>query len=238
MEKSNSIHLDISGFIENTNEIDVRSLLDYKCLIVNDIYTAVYQCDPEYADELLKGKKIFGLCYVNKNNQFELLIKKADVINMHSSICHEYVHMADYYHLGLLEKNPDYRTLQEDCYFELWSEFHASYLTYQHLYTLGKESLDPVEIFTQLRNKFENYYFGSGKSLDLQTTVDFIVRLYGEYIALEEQYENIEKYPNNFFINQEFLDLYNYLYDHRDFQSVVKCMDNLKEVFKSLEPKK
>lgn len=87
----------------------------------------------------------------------------------------------------------------------------------------------------QLRNKFENYYYGSGDKLDLQTTVDFVVRLYGEYIALEEQYEEIAKYPKNFFINQKFLDLYNYLYEHRNFQSIPKQSNKLETIFKNLE---
>lgn len=235
MEKANSINIDISNFIDGANEIDIRNILDYKCSIVDDIYTTVHKCDPEYADEFLKGNKIFGLCYVNPKNQFELLIKKTDFVNMYNTICHEYVHMADYYHLGLQKENPNYRALQENCFFELWSEFHAAFLTHQHLYLLGKDSLNPSEIFGQLRNRFEDYYYGNGARLDLQTTVDFVVRLYGEYIALEEQYDEIEKYPKNFFINQKFLDLYNYLYEHRDFQSIAKHYDKLELIFKSLE---
>lgn len=119
MEKYNSISIDISNFIDGASEIDVRNILDYKYLIVDDIYTTVYKCDPKYADELLKGNKIFGLCYVNQNNQFELLIKKTDSVNMYNTYCHEYVHMADYYHLGLQKQYPNYRTLQDDCFFEL-----------------------------------------------------------------------------------------------------------------------
>jgi hypothetical protein len=224
----------LTGFIDKTNELDPDNIPRFQCKVVNDIYATIYESDSEYADELLKDKTIYGVCYVNLNNKFELLIKKVDFMNMSNTLFHEFVHIMDYYQLGFQEDNPDYRVLQEDCYFNLWSEFHACYLSHMYLLELGKNHINPQKTSLEFKKKITDYIKGNDY-LDLQTTVDFVVRLYGEYIALEEKFIDIEKHPKGFFLNQKFLDIYDYLYEHRTFQSIVNCRDELEAQFVFLE---
>lgn len=224
----------LNDFIDKTSELAINDLPTFKCKVVDDIYATVYESDLEYADELLKDRSLYGVCYVNLNNQFELLIKKSDIINMVNTFLHEFVHIMDYYKLGLQEDTPDYRALQEDSFFKLWSEFHACYLSHMYLLELGKNQIKPQEIFLEFKKKLTNYIEGDTCS-DLHTTVDFVVRLYGEYIALKEKFTDIEKHPKGFFINRKFLNLYDYLYEHRTFQSIVNCREELETLVICLE---
>lgn len=81
-----------------------------------------------------------------------------------------------------------------------------------------------------------NSYMNENKTINIQEAADFCVRLYGCYIALHDNFQmQLDKYPKQFFINEEFLGMYNYLFDHRTFDSIKGNLEELECVFRKLE---
>lgn len=202
-------------------------------IITDNIYEFVNNDDAEYANRLKTGA-YYGLCYVNSNNKFNLIIKTNDLNNMLLSIYHEYVHYVDYYKLGIHENSSDYRQLQDDAFFKLWSEFHASYLSNLHLIQLGKENIIPEDVCIQLTNDVTNY-LNSSSVLDVETSIDFMVRTYGVYIALHDEFNDLEKFPSEILINQDFARIYAFLYKYRTFDSLIEKRDKWTQLLKQLE---
>lgn len=92
---------------------------------------------------------------------------------MFGTIIHEYVHIYDFYWLGLNKQTADYTVLQEDYVFAFWSEFHATYLTYIQLLEIGKEEINLETTYRELLDKMQRYI--CEKRMVLHTTVDFMV---------------------------------------------------------------
>lgn len=98
----------------------------------------------------------------------------------------------------------------------------------------SKKYILPFDIKNEFIQEMQNYSVGR-EVIELQPFTDFCVRLFGKYVALAEEFEEIEKYPKGFFYNREFLNLYRYLNNHRTFETIKFGLDELKSVFKSLE---
>ena len=143
--------------------------------------------------------------------------------------------MCDYEKLSKIKKEKNYRKLQEESIFIYWSEFHANYLVYKYLYYLGKNNIEPIIIANKIKSKMIEYYTSSN-ILDISNVVDFTVRKYGDYIALYESYsDKLDKYIKGGYLNEKFLKLYEFLYDHNTFESMICCYKDLIDIFESLE---
>lgn len=216
--------------IDELKDIDVPI---YQIAITDNIYEFVNQDDTEYANRLI-NERLYGLCYANSNNEFVLVIKNNDPNSIRLNICHEYVHYVDYYKLGIHENSSDYRQLQDDAFFKLWTEFHASYLSNLHLIQLGKENIIPEDVCVELTNNVTNY-LNSSSVLDVETSIDFMVRTYGVYIALHDEFNDLEKFPSEILINQDFARIYAFLYKYRTFDSLIEKREKWTQLLKQLE---
>lgn len=79
-------------------------------------------------------------------------------------------------------------------------------------------------------------YYASSRQLELQAATNYTVRLYGQYMALQNQFPDIlEKHLLGFYFNQAFLDVYDYLWMHRNFTSIKEQHEELVQIFKNLE---
>lgn len=127
-----------------------------------------------------------------------------------------------------------YETVTRRYFFILWSEFHVEYLTYRYMLNQSKKYIVPFDIKNEFMQEMQNYFDGRDV-IELQPFTDFCVRLFGRYVALAEEFEEIEKYPKGFFYNREFLNLYRCLNNHRTFDAIKYGLEDLKSIFRSLE---
>lgn len=223
----------IVPFLEKTEYVN-QELPDCEYMIVDSIYDYVREDDSEYAKRL-NPDSIYGLFYVKKDGACVILIQRTDnYAELLHNILHETVHILDFRELAKFTGICDMRQLQDDTFFILWSEFHAEYLAYRHMINQSKKYILPFDIKNEFIQEMQNYSIGR-EVIELQPFTDFCVRLFGKYVALAEEFEEIEKYPKGFFYNREFLNLYRYLNNHRTFETIKFGLDELKSVFKSLE---
>lgn len=117
----------------------------------------------------------------------------------------------------------------------LWSEFHADYLLYKYLIELGKDNINPLDVATEIRDKLGDYY-DSSKILDLQTTVNTTVRFYGQYMALQSIFPDLlNKHIKLFYYNQKFLNVYDFLWEHRKVECIIQDLNLWISILKTLE---
>lgn len=225
----------IEGFYMFSEEINNLSDSNARIEIVEDIYNCILKDDVNYATERLDKERLYGLFYVNKKNELILYIKQTGIINEIGTIFHELVHLSDFIKLGKLIGNEDYRQLQNNMFFILWSEFHADYISYRYLIEIGKNDIKPEQVSQKIKQDLCTYY-NSSPQLELQKTINTTVRSYGRYMALQSHFpEELDKYLKGFFFNQDFLNLYNFLWEHRSFESIKDCLDEVVQIFKNIE---
>lgn len=226
----------IADFCKYTGEFKVTGNENYQIKFVGDIYEFVMEDDETYAQKLFSSKgALYGLFYVANNGELLLLIKIMDGVNMLGTILHELVHIYDFIALAQKRNVHNYRKLQEDIFFVLWSEFHADYLMYKYFIELDKENINSLGVAAELQDKLGDYYDSSEK-LDLQTAVNTTVRYYGQYMALQGQFPNhLDKYLKQFYYNRKFLNIYDFLWEHRKFEFIMQDMDLWISNLKALE---
>ena len=226
----------IKEFCEFTGELDCLISSEFRIEFVDDIYLAVLNKDSFYARDMLNSEQpLYGLFYISPKNELILYVKRADLINSMGTLYHEITHLSDFINLSRAFGKTDFRKLQDDTFFVLWSEFHADYLMYRYLIDIGKVDIDPIKVVEELKQKMSDYY-ASEAQLELQVATNFTVRQYGKYMALQNQFPDIlDKYLCGFYLNQAFLNVYDYLWEHRNFQSIKDQHDELVQIFKNLE---
>lgn len=228
------IHSIINNFIDYSEDLVFSKDANYTISIVDDIYNAVLADDETYALEMLNSNNdLYGLFYVNTKNELILFVKNTDFVNFTGTLLHEVVHLVDFINLADSRNVYDFRTLQEDTFYILWSEFHAEYKVYRFLIEMGKSCIDPIRVSDEIKNSLINYY--ASPKLILQEATDFTIRKYGQYMALKTHFELLPKNPMKFYLNQEFLNLYDFLYDHRNFDNIENDYNDLVSIFKMLE---
>lgn len=226
----------IAQFCKYTDEVKMNGNENYQIKFVDDIYEFVMKDDESYARKLLSPQDaLYGLCYVANNGELLLLIKITDEVNVLGTILHELVHVYDFIALEEKRNVHNYRKLQEDIFFVLWSEFHADYLMYKYFVELSKDNINPLDVAIQIRDELGNYYDSSEK-LDLQTTVNTTVRYYGRYMALQSQFPSVlDKHFQQFYIDWKFLNIYDFLWEHRKFELIMQDMKVWISTLKTLE---
>ena len=226
----------IKEFCIFTSEFPEIDDIDYELLIVDDIYDYVYNDDEVYAQDVLREQDtLLGLFYVNKEGKLSILLQKADEIDMYGTLLHEVVHLFDFVRLADYKNNYNYRELQDDIFFVLWSEFHADYLSYRYLIYNEKSAIVPMEVALQIRNKLQEYY-SSDVKLDLQTAINKSVRCYGQYAALYVNYpDDLNQYLDRFYFNRNFLVVYNYLLEHKTFDKFICDYGQWVTILKAME---
>lgn len=223
----------ISMFISTTEYANEKNV-DYTIIITDDVYGIVFKDDPEYAERIIKAP--YGLYYITKSEEQQLIIKNTqNEVDVFYTLCHELIHIYDYNKLAKENEGVKIRDLQNNIFYLLWSEFHAEYCSYNYLIQRSKDDIDPKWALMELKNKFK-VYMNENKTINVQEAANFCVRLYGCYIALYDNFQmKLDKHPKQFFINEEFLEMYNYLFDHRTFDSIKGNLEELECVFKKLE---
>ncbi len=226
----------IEDFCKYTGEFKVNGNENYQIKFVDDIYEFVIEDDESYAQKLLTSTEtLYGLFYVANNGELLLLIKITDGVNILGTILHEIVHVYDFIALAEKRNVYNYRKLQEDTFFVLWTEFHADYLMYKYFIELGKDNINPLEVAVEIRDKLGNYYASSEK-LDLQTAVNTTVRYYGKYMALQSQFpSHLNKHFQRFYFDRRFLNIYDFLWEHRKVEFIMQDMDLWISILKCLE---
>lgn len=226
----------IKEFCKYTREFSEMDDIDYEILIVDNIYDYVYNDDEVYAQEVLyEHDMLLGLFYVNAEGRLLILLQKANEVDVFGTLLHEIVHLFDFVRLADYKGNYNYRKLQDDTFFVLWSEFHADYLSYSYLICNGKSVIAPKEVALQIRNKLQEYYSSADK-LDLQTAINKTVRCYGQYAALYINYPNdLNRYLNGFYFDINFLGVYDYLLEHKTFDKFICDYSQWVTMLKAME---
>jgi len=228
----------IHGFIELTKEYKDQPYPAFDVYFVDNILEFVEADDPDYAREReSRIKSALGLCYISKNKQIKLLVlKDLDLINLVGTICHEVIHAYDYDLLAKNQGSVNLRELQDDYVFRFWTEFHATYLEYIYLIKVyGLSVKNEMELLDIWRGELKEY-LDSNRQLSLEKTTDFCVRLYGKYMALFFVYpQKLLIHPMAFYINRDFLRLYDFLYRHRTFEDIKNSLKELEDIFQDIQ---
>lgn len=213
------------------------SRIDCDIKVVHDIIEYVKNDDSEYS-QLENLKEAYGLFYVTSKGKLEIIILETDnIVELLHNLFHEMVHLYDFVYLSEYRGEPDIRKLQEDTFFILWSEFHAEYLVYKYFLSLNENSINPFDVRGELIHNYNQFVFGK-RTLAVQKMTNFCVRLFGEYMALTEKYEEIDKLPMEIFFNQAFCDLYVYLKKHKSIEQIMGDYPKLKKIFLKLKIRK
>lgn len=206
----------------SNNTIDIETL-DFGCdsIISSDnIHRDIEAVDPEYAEGRM-SYPTYGLLYPTKDNRLELYIdQNQDQVNLLISLLHELVHYSDYSNFAAVH-NVSFRELFDDYYFLLWTEFHASYISYRFAIRLGKETINSEQVVSELSQKYRSYIFGK-KQIQLNEYANFCFRLYGEMIALADEYqEDCTAQLIEEVVPVRFSGVFDYLCEHKTYTSLI-----------------
>jgi hypothetical protein len=120
-------------------------------------------------------------------------------------------------------------------YFILWSEFHAELLSYRYLFRISKDFICVEDVVHEWKLDFD---FFLKTNNNIQVVADYVLRLYGRYLALYCTYDDrVEKYPKGWFINPDFLDLYEYVDFVKTFETIKTRKYEWENILHNLEPK-
>lgn len=240
----------ILEFVDNSDELSKHTLPMFNTIFTKNVSDYVIRDDIQYFAERKDSiEAVHGLYYVNTKNQMNLIIELRDLSNVNEratnllnlnergTIYHEIVHAFDYSLLAEHVGEKDLRKLENNIYFLLWSEFHATYLCYKYLISKNGLSEDLHTFVNNIFDKLKSFCFGK-KTVMLNQFTNLSVRAFGEYVATQEIYkEELEEFPSQLFYNSEFGDLYRYLYYHRTFDSIKDNLAEMKVYFDKLEKK-
>lgn len=221
--------VDLKVIIKGVCEKYKLELYDNYEINVTDISEYVKSDDTKYYFERKEFiDQAMGLLYENSNGNIVILVRKQDCVNFISSLIHEYVHLCDYNKLSNYRNDLDYRRLQEDFVFLLWTEFHATYLTYRYLINFSSAVLDVKNVQNEIVNDLVDYY-SSSRKLDRHELEDKMVRSYGSYLALYDEYgQEVTLYPKNYYFNEQFLKIYKFLENKKTFEDFIVTFDDFK----------
>lgn len=199
--------------------------------VVTDISEYIRNDDSEYYyDRKEQIDCAFGMLYEDSSERLIILIKVQDEVNFLSTLLHEYVHLCDYQKLSKNRNNANYRELQEDCVFLLWTEFHATYLTYRFLINMNPTEIKVKTVQNEMVVNLIEYYSSSPK-LDKNEALNKTVRSYGSYLALYNEFcDEVTLYPKRYYYNKFFLEIYKFLKDHKTFDDFITLYDKFNDL--------
>ena len=210
----------IALFSKNTADLES---IDFGCdsiILSKNIFKDIEAVDSEYAEERM-SYPTYGLLYPTKDNRLELYVdQNLDEVNLLITLLHELVHFSDYSNLAAVH-NASFRELFDDYYFLLWTEFHASYISYRFAIRLGKEAIKSEQVVSELSQKYRNYLFGN-KQVQLNKFANFCFRLYGEILALsDEYYKDCTSQLIEEVVPVRFSRIFDYLCSHKTYTSLI-----------------
>lgn len=213
------------------DEYGFEYIENLKVEVVDNISLYIQNDDYKYySDRKKQIDSALGILYEDSKGQLTILVQKQDLVNLVSTLVHEYVHVCDYRRLSREYNNTNFRELQEDDVFIYWTEFHATYVSYIYLIDMALNQIESNinEYQEEIKEDLRAFY-SSAMKLERKETVDKSVRSYGSYIALYERFPSkVTLYPDKFFLNKGFLDIYSFLLTHKTFEDFIKMYSNFK----------
>ncbi|MDD4164019.1 MAG: hypothetical protein PHD66_02200 [Eubacteriales bacterium] len=222
----------LADFLETTGEYRLDDMPVCNIIFVKDIFEAVAQIDKEYAEAFLSSEdQLYGLFYSTFNDEVTIYILGDENVNYYEHIPHEITHLYDFDNMRQLT-GKQYRELQDDKAFVKWSEFHANYLVCKYL--LVKDIIyKPDRLCDKIISDMQAFF--NAPVIERYKAADYVSRQYGKYVALCEMCpDDYSKHPQRFYLNQSFLDLYDFLWDNRGFKDVIKNLCELKTKYMNL----
>ncbi len=236
MIDENGINNIINNLINLSEEFELLSEADFQIKIVDDIYSEVSSIDADYAKLHLQNQLLYGLLFATIENKHIVFIRSQDIVQERMNITHELAHLCDYIRFATYRTGCSFRQLQLDVCFLIWTEFHATYLSYMDLLSIGKSCLNPTEVAEEIRQKLVDYL--TRPLLQLNETLDKSVRSYGTYMALQSNFPTeLNKHPKQYYYDQNFLNIYDFLWEHRTFESFIEDYDIFETLLKETERK-
>lgn len=203
----------------------------FRLEVVDDISEYIRKDDVEYYhDRKEQIECAYGMLYEDSSGQLIILEKVQDEVNFLATLLHEYVHLCDYTELSKNRNNANFRGLQEDYVFLYWTEFHATYLSYRFLLDMNPDGIVVESVRNEIVGDLQKYY-SSQQNLDKNNAMDKTVRSYGSYIALYEKFsDEVVMYPRQYYLNETFLKIYNFLMSYKKFEAFILKYDDFKEL--------
>jgi len=203
----------------------------FMLVVVTDISEYIRSDDSEYYYE--RKEQIdcaFGMLYEDSNERLIILVKEQDVVNFLSTLIHEYVHLCDYKRLSKIRNNSIYRELQDDYVFLIWTEFHATYLSNRFVIDMKPTEINVKAVQNEMVVNLIEYYSFSPK-LDKKEALNEIVRSYGSYLALYDEFcDEVTLYPKRYYLNKMFLEIYKFLKNHKTFDDFIVVYGDFKDL--------
>ena len=164
----------------------------------------------------------YGMLYEDSSKQWIILIdENQNPADFFATLIHEYVHLYDYKKLTETRNNLPLRELQNDYAFLCWTEFHATYLSNRFLIGFNPTGINASAAQNQIVVELTKYYSSSLK-LNRAESMDKTVRSYGSYLALYDEFcTEVLLYPDQYFYNKMFLEIYRFLKGHKTFDTFI-----------------
>ena len=207
----------------------------FKLVIENNVLDYMKNDDEEYykrEEEWTAGA--YGMLYENSKGEDVLIISKnQDLVNLKVTTIHEFVHLCDYRKYGELHPYDSLRKLQEDDTFRYWTEFHAPYMAYKYYIATTPNlnaQMEAINLIRHLQDKLLCKKYSYTNCAIYQS-----VHTYGEYIALYDSYpDKINAHPINFYVNDKFKDIYEFLFTHTTIDEFLKDYQRFEKLINSI----
>ena len=219
----------LGRFSKQTADIEHLDFRGNEIIKSNVIRHDIEIIDPEYAQRLMNGP-VYGLLYPTKDNRLVIYIdNKQDSVNFLCTLLHELTHYSDYSNFATIHTVP-FRELLDDFYFVLWSEFHASYISYRFAIRLGKDYIMADDTIEELIGKYRNYVSGK-KQIQLSEYANFCFRLYGEIFALSDEFSDEAAIARAFeVVPDRFSSIFDFLLYHKTYASLIESYNEYKSL--------
>lgn len=227
----------IHDFIESTEYCNTK-ICNPQIEFVDDIKECISVDDPKYAERIKDSPS--GIFYISSNNGLYLLIQKSNDLNaMWQTIYHEVIHYYDFNMYSIEMDITDYRKLQDDTFFDYWSEFHAEYLSHKYLYNQYKSAAD-ISILNPVKEAdiiMSDIVIFLKNNKYLPAVIDRLVRRYGQYNAFIEVFPDVADmyYERWLFINRYFFTIYKFVSDNNTYELFSSRKSEWEKILRSYE---
>lgn len=212
-----------------------------------DICERIEEIDKQYVEEtnLQNMRWLGGLFYIDRDNKPNIYIKlpkcvdceniNKEITNMFVSLSHELTHYFDYIYLSEYSKEEKLRMLQENKPFLFWTEFHATYISYSFAIKNKILVMNKDEFWKSIVQKFNEYC--SNQCFGIELVANDFSRMFGEYLAWREIFDELPQYPEEIMINDKFGKIYEFFCEHKSFEELQNDMELLNNLVYALENK-
>ena len=154
---------------------------------------------------------------------------------MFVSLSHELTHYLIIYILVSIVKKKKLRMLQENKPFLFGQNFMRHIFSYSFAIKNKILVMNKDEFWKSIVQKFNEYC--SNQCFGIELVANNFSRMFGEYLAWREIFDELPQYPEEIMINDKFGKIYEFFCEHKSFEELQNDMELLNNLVYALENK-